>query len=148
MLDVAIPGSGRLRLADLVCDFGTLAVAGNSRRRSRTAAKLAALLRIRVVAGDTFDGACGARGLALCHRRTRGGRPGRGEGALRGWTVAGGRGRQQRNDRLLLLERLAIGVGGREGVASRRCGRVTSSFGSASASICCSTKRLVATLRS
>jgi len=56
MIDLAIPGFGRLELAHLVCDYnGTLAQDGVlvPEVRERLAA-LSARLRIHVVTGDTF----------------------------------------------------------------------------------------------
>jgi len=56
MLDISIPGYGHLRLTDLVCDFnGTLAAAGELAPGVRERLpRLAGLLRIHVVTGDTF----------------------------------------------------------------------------------------------
>src|SRR5438094_4878744 len=56
MLDIAIPGYGHLCLTELVCDFnGTLAGAGELAPGVRDRLpRLAALLRIHVVTGDTF----------------------------------------------------------------------------------------------
>ena len=56
MIDLTIPGFGRLELAHLVCDYnGTLAQDGalESEVRERLVA-LSARLRIHVVTGDTF----------------------------------------------------------------------------------------------
>jgi soluble P-type ATPase len=59
MIDVAIPGFGHLALTDLVCDFnGTLACDGRLIEEVRTLLpRIAALLEVCVVTGDTFGSA-------------------------------------------------------------------------------------------
>lgn len=56
MIDVAIPGFGHLVLAELVCDFnGTLARDGRLLDHARALLpKVANVLTVRVVTGDTF----------------------------------------------------------------------------------------------
>ena len=59
MIDVAITGFGQLRLTELVCDFnGTLARDGRLIEGARVLLpRVAKVLKIRVVTGDTFGSA-------------------------------------------------------------------------------------------
>ena len=156
MLDVAIPGYGRLRLADLVCDFnGTLAVAGELAPGVRERLpKLAALLRIHVVTGDTFGTARAELAGSPCAIVVLAAE-GQAEAKARfaqelgpSQVVAVGNGR---NDRLLLdAVALAIGVGGREGIATEamQASDIVVPDPASALDLLLDTNRLVATLRS
>jgi P-type E1-E2 ATPase len=123
MIDVTIPGFGRLQLAHLVCDYnGTLAHDGvlPPEVRERVAA-LPARLRVHVVTGDTFGTARSSLGDLDCALVVLPAEQ-QGEAKLRylealdpARVVAIGNGR---NDRLMLkAAALGIGVLGGEGSA-------------------------------
>jgi len=156
MLDISIPGYGRLRLTDLVCDFnGTLAAAGELAPGVRERLpRLAGLLRIHVVTGDTFGTAraelagspCAIVVLAQEGQAEAKVRFARELGASQ--VVAVGNGR---NDRLLLeAVALAIGVCGREGIAAEalQATDIVVPDPASALDLLLDTNRLVATLRS
>jgi P-type E1-E2 ATPase len=156
MLDLAIPGYGRLRLTDLVCDFnGTLAASGELAPGVRERLpRLAELLRIHIVTGDTFGTAraelagmpCAIVVLAAEGQAEAKARFARELGTPQ--VVAIGNGR---NDRLLLeAADLAIGVCGHEGIATAalQASDVIVPDAAAALDLLLETNRLVATLRS
>jgi soluble P-type ATPase len=156
MLDVAIPGYGRLQLTELVCDFnGTLAVAGELAPGVRERLpRLATLLRIHVVTGDTFGTAgaelagspCAIVILPADNQAEAKARFAQGLGPSQ--VVAIGNGR---NDRLLLdAAALAIGVCGHEGIASEalQASDIVVPDPASALDLLLETNRLVATLRS
>jgi soluble P-type ATPase len=124
MIDVTIPGFGRLELSELVCDFnGTLARDGRLLNHARTLLpKLAGILTIRVVTGDTFGSARAELRGCACELSVLGPQ-GQAQAKVdlvdrlgAGRVVAIGNGR---NDRLMLARAaLGIGVMGDEGIAS------------------------------
>jgi soluble P-type ATPase len=155
MIDIAIPGFGRLRLTELVCDFnGTLArdgrIVGDAREILQ---RVAAVLNIRVVTGDTFGSARAELGECPCEVTVLASeRQAEAKGALierlgADRTVAIGNGR---NDRLMLASAaLGIGVIGDEGIAREAmhasdvvCRHVVDAL-----SLLLNPRRLVATLR-
>ena len=155
MIDITIPGFGRLALAELVCDFnGTLAADGSLasgvRERLR---RLATHVRVHVVTGDTFGTAraelagvpCEITVLAAEHQAEAKGHFVESLGPSRVAAVGNGR-----NDRLLLeASALAIGVCGREGIAAetlRACDVIVAEAVDA-LDLLLETNRLVATLR-
>jgi soluble P-type ATPase len=124
MIDVAIPGFGRLELTDLVCDYnGTLAQDGvlppDVRERL---VRLSAQLRLHVVTADTFGTARAEIGDLDCHvvvlpaedQAEAKRRHVEALGAQH--VVAVGNGRNDR--RMLAAAALGIGVCGGEGIAS------------------------------
>ncbi len=156
MIDIAIPGYGRLALTELVCDFnGTLAAGGSLVPGVRERLPLlAAQLRIHVVTGDTFGTAraelaglpCEISVLAPENQAEAKGRFVESLGASNVAALGNGR-----NDRLLLeASALAIGVCGREGIATealQACDVVVTDAVDA-LDLLLETNRLVATLRS
>jgi soluble P-type ATPase len=124
MIDVDVPGFGRLSLSELVCDFnGTLACDGRLLDDARVLLpRVASLVNVRVVTGDTFGSARKALHDYPCEVRLLGALDqARAKadfvaeiGAER--VVAIGNGR---NDRLM-LEAAALGIGviGDEGIAA------------------------------
>ena len=155
MIDVAIPGFGRLALTELVCDFnGTLARDGRLLDQVRALLpEVAKVVNVRVVTGDTFGSARAEMTGCPCevtlldaHDQARAkGRFVERLGASN--VVAIGNGR---NDRLMLkLAALAIGVVGDEGIAFEAAAAsdvVTRRIGDA-LELLLQPKRLVATLR-
>jgi soluble P-type ATPase len=155
MIDVVIPGFGRLTLTDLICDFnGTLARDGRLLRAARALLpKVARVVNIRVVTGDTFGSArealrqCPCEVVLLGPRNQARAKTATVEqiGAAR--VVAVGNGR---NDRLMLkAAALGIAVIGDEGVAAeavRDCDVVARDIAVAF-ELLLSPRRLVATLR-
>jgi len=155
VIDIEIPGFGRLDLTELVCDFnGTLAadgvLAAGVRERLRL---LAAQLRIHVVTGDTFGTAQAELAGLPCEVVVLAAEK-QAEAKVRfaetlgpAHLVAIGNGR---NDRLLLeVSALSIGVCGREGMAAetlRACDVVVTAAADA-LDLLLKTRRLVATLR-
>jgi soluble P-type ATPase len=123
MIDLEIPGFGRLEITDLVCDYnGTLAVDGilavDVRERLRT---LAGRLRCHVVTADTFGTARAAVAdldcrLVVLPERDQAESKRRYVDSLGARHVAAiGNGR---NDRLMLAAAaLGVGVCGGEGIA-------------------------------
>ena len=156
MIEIAIPGFGRLSFTDLVCDYnGTLALDGRMRDSVRTRLpRLGERLRLHVVTGDTFgtaraelkhldcdlvvlpeeDQAAGKERFVL------------GLGADRCIAIGNGR-----NDRLMLAtSALGIGVCGGEGIAAEAaaaCDIVAPDI-EAALDLLLEPKRLVASLRS
>lgn len=124
MIDVAIPGFGRLELSHLVCDYnGTLALDGVllSGIRERVA-RLAERLQIHVVTADTFgtarlqlaDLGCELAVLPAQEQAEAKKRFVEDLGPHRAVAVGNGR-----NDRLMLAAAaLGIGVCGDEGIAT------------------------------
>lgn len=124
MIEVAIPGFGKLALRHLVLDFnGTLALDGKLRRQTRERlAELAQTLRLHVVTADTFGRARGALmgleyGLELLPAQWQAERKREYVSRLgRDSVVAIGNGR---NDRLMLgAAALGIAVTGGEGASA------------------------------
>jgi soluble P-type ATPase len=74
MIDVDVPGFGRLSLSELVCDFnGTLACDGRLLDDARVLLpRVASLVNVRVVTGDTFGSARKALHDYLCEVRLLG----------------------------------------------------------------------------
>jgi soluble P-type ATPase len=155
MIDVAIPGFGRIELSDLVCDYnGTLAADGVllSGIRERVS-RLSGRMRVHVVTGDTFGTArsqLADLGCALVILPESDQAEAKrvfvdGLGPQR--VVAVGNGR---NDRLMLASAaLGIGVCGDEGIAGealRSCTIVVRHIHDA-LDLLLSEKRLMATLR-
>ena len=155
MIDVTIPGFGRLALSELVCDFnGTLGRDGrlldDARRLLPAVAKI---VNVRVVTGDTFGTAsdalrdCPCELVLLAPHAQAEAKAALVEriGAER--VVAIGNGR---NDRLMLkAAALAIGVLGDEGIARDAldaCDVVTRHIADA-LELLLAPRRLVATLR-
>lgn len=156
MIDVAIPGFGRLTLATLVCDYnGTLArdglLLGEVRARLL---RVADVLQVKIVTGDTFGTAQAqlrglpgelivlpAEGQAEAKRRLV-------ESLGAHEVVAIGNGR---NDRLMLgAAGLGIGVAGPEGIATEalQAGNVVVRDVADALDLLLDVRRLVATLRS
>jgi soluble P-type ATPase len=156
VIDIAIPGYGSLRLTELVCDFnGTLATAGGLAPGVRERLpRLAGELRIHVVTGDTFGTAraelaglpCAIVVLAPEGQAEAKARFARELGTPNVIAIGNGR-----NDRLLLeAAALAIGVCGREGIASEalHASDIVVPDPVAALDLLLDTTRLVATLRS
>ncbi len=156
MIDVAIPGFGRLELSHLICDYnGTLAADGVllSGIRERFS-RLAERLQIHVVTGDTFGTAhsqlegldCELVVLPASEQAEAKRRFIDGLGPNRAVAVGNGR-----NDRLMLAAAaLGIGVCGDEGIAAealRACVIVVRDIHDAF-DLLLSEKRLIASLRS
>jgi soluble P-type ATPase len=156
VIEIAIPGFGKLELTDLVCDYnGTLALDGVLLESARTRlARLSEHVRVHVITGDTFGTArAGLQGLpcevnllpaddqAAAKERFV-------EGLGTTHVVAIGNGR---NDRLMLAAcALGIGVCGGEGIAAdaaAACDVVVSDI-DAALDLLLETNRLVASLRS
>jgi soluble P-type ATPase len=155
VIEIAIPGFGKLELTDLVCDYnGTLALDGLLLESAR--ARLPSLsehVRVHVITGDTFGTArAGLHGLP-CEVSLL---PAENQAAAKerfvedlGVTrvVAIGNGR---NDRLMLAAcALGIGVCGGEGIAAdtvAACDVVVLDIGAA-LDLLLETNRLVASLR-
>jgi len=155
MIDIMIPGFGRLALSELVCDFnGTLASDGRLLDEARVLLPdVAKVVDIRVVTGDTFGSASDELRDCPCdltllaphsQAQAKAALVGR-IGAAR--VVAIGNGR---NDRLMLqAAALAIGVIGNEGIASEAASAshvVTRHIGHA-LELLLEPRRLTATLR-
>ncbi len=156
MIDLEIPGFGRLELSDLVCDYnGTLALDGTLLPEVRERlARLAAALRLHVVTADTFGSARAAVASLDCRLDVLPERD-QAEGKRRyvetvgpSHVVAIGNGR---NDRLMLAAAaLGIGVLGGEGLAAeamRACAIVVPDVRDA-IDLLAHPARLTATLRS
>lgn len=155
MIDVDIPGFGRLALSELVCDFnGTLARDGRLLDDARVLLpEVAKVVNIRVVTGNTFGSACEELRECPCELRLLDAHDQAqakthlvaGIGAER--VVAIGNGR---NDRLMLAAAaLGIGVLGDEGIAyeaAQACDIVTRCIGDA-LTLLLEPRRLIATLR-
>ena len=155
MIDVAIPGYGRLVLADLVCDFnGTLARDGRLLEEARALLPdVARVLNVRVVTGDTFDSArAELRGYACEVTVLDAERQAEAKAALVAQlgadrVVAIGNGR---NDRLMLAAAaLGIAVIGDEGAAAAACdaAHVVTRHIEDALRLLLNPRRLVATLR-
>lgn len=155
MIDVEIPGFGRLALTELVCDFnGTLAADGSlAAGVGERLRLLAAQLRIHVVTGDTFGTAqaelaglpCEVIVLAADNQAEAKARFAETLGPAHLVSIGNGR-----NDRLLLeASALAIGVCGHEGIAAETLQACDVVVGGAAdgLDLLLETKRLVATLR-
>jgi soluble P-type ATPase len=155
MIDVDVPGFGRLRLSDLLCDFnGTLARDGRLLDGARTLLpQVAKLLAVRIVTGNTFGSAaeqlaeCPGELVLLDAQDQAPAKRGLVEAIGAERVVAIGNGR---NDRLM-LERaaLAIAVVGDEGAAREAveaCDIVARDIKSA-LDLLLDPRRLVATLR-
>lgn len=155
MIEIAIPGFGKLELTDLVCDYnGTLAVDGMLLEGARARLpRLTEQVRVHVITGDTFGTArAGLQGLAcevilLPAENQATAKERYVEGLGVSHVVAVGNGR---NDRLMLAAcALGIGVCGQEGIAAETvaaCDIVGSDIGAA-LDLLLETKRLVASLR-
>jgi len=155
VIEISIPGFGRLELTDLVCDYnGTLALDGVLQEAVRTRwPRLTDRLRPHVVTGDTFGTAraglqglsCELTVLATDDQAEAKARFVESLGASH--VVAIGNGR---NDRLMLAaSALGIGVCGGEGLAAETiaaCDVVTPDIGAA-LDLLLESKRLVASLR-
>ena len=155
MIDVAIPGYGRLVLSELVCDFnGTLARDGRLVEGARTfLPDVARVLNVRVVTGDTFGSAraelrdcpCEVEVLDAEHQAEAKSALVARLGADR--VVAIGNGR---NDRLMLgAAALGIAVIGDEGVAGDACraARIVTRHIEDALRLLLDRRRLIATLR-
>ena len=156
LIDITIPGLGRLALTDLVCDFnGTLAADGSLLNGvSDRLEILARRLRIHVVTGDTFGTARLELGVLPCQvhvlaaEKQAEAKASFAQSLGTANVAAVGNGR---NDRLLLeVSALAIGVCGREGIAAetlQACDIVFADVVDALDALV-ATNRLIATLRS
>jgi len=156
LIDIDIPGFGRLALTELVCDFnGTLASDGRLARGVRERMPLlASRLRIHVVTGDTFGTAraelaglpCAVTVLAAENQGEAKARFAEDLGTASVAAIGNGR-----NDRLLLEgSALSIGVCGHEGIAGetlRACDVVVADAVDA-LDLLLKPNRLIATLRS
>jgi soluble P-type ATPase len=156
MIDVEIPGFGRLELTDVICDFnGTLAVDGKLHDAARTRlTRLSDILRVHVVTGDTYGSARGQLRQLPCNIVVL---PATGQAEAKarfiedlgaGHASAVGNGR---NDRLMLeAAALSIGVCGDEGIATEALHASDVVVGSIADALdlLLQTKRLIATLRS
>jgi soluble P-type ATPase len=155
VIDVTIPGFGRLVATDLICDFnGTLARDGRLLDSARVLLpRIADILDIHVVTGDTFGSAhaelhgcpCDVSVLASDHQARAKADLVASIGAER--VVAIGNGR---NDRLMLsTAALGIGVIGDEGIASEaaQAGDVVVRSIADALELLLDPRRLVATLR-
>jgi len=155
MIDITIPGFGRLALSELVCDFnGTLACDGRLLDEARVLLpEVARVVDIRVVTGDTFGSAADELRACPCELTTL---PPDAQAQAKAAlverigierVVAIGNGR---NDRLMMnAAALAIGVIGNEGIACEAlasCDIATRHIGDALA-LLLEPRRLVATLR-
>lgn len=156
MIDIAIPGFGRLALSTLVCDYnGTLARDGLLLAEVRARlSRVAAVLEVKIVTGDTF-------GTAQAQLRGLPGElivlPAAGQAEAKRKlverlgaheVVAIGNGR---NDRLMLAAAaLGISVVGPEGIATEalQAGDVVVGHVADAFDLLLDTRRLVATLRS
>jgi soluble P-type ATPase len=155
MIDVAIPGFGRLALTELVCDFnGTLAHDGRLLDRARTLLPaVAQVVNIRVVTGNTFGSAteelrgCPCEVLLLGAQSQARAKKSLVERIGPERVIAIGNGR---NDRLMLkTAALGIAVIGDEGLAgeaAQACDIVTRHIGDA-LELLLDPRRLTATLR-
>lgn len=155
MIDVAIPGFGRLALTELVCDFnGTLARDGRLLDRARSLLpEVARVVNVRVVTADTFGSAQEELRDRSCELVLLGAKSqARAKKALvlrigPERVVAVGNGR---NDRLMLkTAALGIAVMGEEGLAgeaARAADVVARDIGDA-LELLLSPRRLTATLR-
>lgn len=156
MIEIAIPGFGKLELTDLVCDYnGTLAQDGMLLESARARLpRLSEHVRVHVITGDTFGTArTGLQGLPcevnlLPAENQAAAKQRFVEGLGATHVVAIGNGR---NDRLMLAAcALGIGVCGAEGIAAdtvAACDVVVSDIGAA-LDLLLETNRLVASLRS
>jgi soluble P-type ATPase len=156
VIEIAIPGFGKLELTDLVCDYnGTLALDGALLDAARARLpRLRDSVRMHVITGDTFGTAsarlsglpCAVILLPAHEQAVAKERFVLELGADH--VVAIGNGR---NDRLMLAaSALGIGVGGTEGIAAETiaaCDVVVPDIGAA-LDLLLETKRLVASLRS
>ena len=155
MIDVAIPGFGRLRLTELVCDFnGTLAADGVLVAGVRVHLPLlASRLTVHVVTGDTFGTAraeleglpCQVVILAAEGQAEAKMRFAESLGSSRVAAIGNGR-----NDRFLLeASALGIGICGREGIATEALHASDVVVGDPvdALALLLETNRLVATLR-
>lgn len=155
MIDVTIPGFGRLALSELVCDFnGTLARDGrlldSARRLLPDVAKV---VNIRVVTGNTFGSAseelrdCPCEVVLLGAQSQARAKKALVERIGRERVIALGNGR---NDRLMLkAAALGIGVTGDEGIAgeaAQACDVIARCIGDA-LELLLEPRRLTATLR-
>ena len=155
MIDVDIPGFGRLALTELVCDFnGTLALDGRLLDEARALLPdVAKVVNIRVVTGDTFGSAreelhgCPCQVTLLEARNQAAAKAMLVAQLGADRTVAIGNGR---NDRLMLkAAALGIGVAGDEGIAGeavQACDIVTRRIAEA-LELLLEPRRLIATLR-
>ena len=155
MIELSIPGFGDLHLDTLICDFnGTLARDGHLIEKARALLpKVADLVDIRVVTGNTFGSAADALRDCPCTLTLLGAQDqAKAKLALvetigAGRIVAIGNGR---NDRLMLkAAALGIGVAGDEGIAAEAtsaCDVVAPSIAEA-LELLLEPRRLLATLR-
>ena len=124
MIDLEIPGFGRLELADLVCDYnGTLAQDGLPLPEVRERlARLSAELRLHVVTADTFGTVraavadLGCRLVVLPAEEQAEGKRRYVESLAARHVVAIGNGRNDR--RMLAAAALGVAVCGGEGLAT------------------------------
>ncbi|HEX6795596.1 MAG TPA: ATPase P [Casimicrobiaceae bacterium] len=155
MVDVTVPGFGRLALTHLVCDFnGTLARDGRMLDRARLLLPaIAKVVDIRIITGNTFGSAteelrgCPCEVLLLRAKSQARAKKSLVERIGREHVVAIGNGR---NDRLMLkAAALGIGVIGDEGLAretAQACDVITRRIDEALA-LLLEPRRLIATLR-
>ena len=156
MIDVRIPGFGRLRLEHLVCDHnGTLAMDGRLAKDVASAlSRLSGSLEIHVVTGDTFGDARQRLAHLPCRVTVL---PARGQAAAkRAYVAKLGRARtvclgNGRNDRLMVKDAaLGIALIEREGASSEtvRNADIVCRSPRDALDLLLNTKRLIATLRS